>query len=73
MAPQTVGALSADTGASGTDFVTNTAAQTVSGTYAGALASGEKIQVSANGTTWVDATAANTAATVSSASGWMVP
>ena len=53
----TVTALSADTGTAG-DFITNVASQTVSGTFTGTLAAGEKIQVSANGgTTWVDATA----------------
>jgi hypothetical protein len=56
----TITALSADTEASGatngTDFNTKTAAQTVSGTYAGTLGSNEKIQVSVDGTTWVDAT-----------------
>ncbi|MCX7105123.1 MAG: type I secretion C-terminal target domain-containing protein, partial [Methylococcales bacterium] len=47
---------SPDTGTSNTDFVTKTAAQTVSGTFNRTLASGEKIQVSADGgTTWVDA------------------
>ena len=51
-------ALSADTGASGSDFITNVASQTVSGTFTGTLGAGEKIQVSADGgTTWVDATA----------------
>src|SRR5205823_2126976 len=49
-------ALSADTGASNTDFITATASQTVSGTFTGTLSSGESIQVSANGTTWVTAT-----------------
>ena len=50
-------ALSADTGASGSDFITNVASQTVSGTFTGTLGAGEKIQVSADGgTTWVDAT-----------------
>ena len=53
----TVTALSADTGASGSDFITNVASQTVSGTFTGALGAGEKIQVSADGgTIWVDAT-----------------
>ena len=53
----TVTALSADTGASGSDFITNVASQTVSGTFTGTLGAGEKIQVSADGgTTWVDAT-----------------
>ena len=44
--------LSADTGTVG-DFVTSVASQTVSGTFTGTLGAGEKIQVSANGTTWV--------------------
>ena len=53
----TVTALSADTGASNSDFITSVAAQTVSGTFTGTLAAGEKIQVSADGgATWVDAT-----------------
>jgi Ca2+-binding RTX toxin-like protein len=51
-----VTALSADSGTTG-DFITNIASQTISGTYAGTLGAGEKIQVSANGSTWVDATA----------------
>ena len=54
----TVTALIADTGSSSSDFITNVASQTVSGTFTGTLGAGEKIQVSANGgTTWVDATA----------------
>ena len=53
----TVTALSVDTGSSSSDFITDVASQTVSGTYTGTLGAGEKIQVSANGgTTWVDAT-----------------
>jgi Ca2+-binding RTX toxin-like protein len=57
----TVTALSADSGVSATDFITNVAAQTVSGTFTGTLEAGEKIQVSTNGTTWIDAIAdANT-------------
>ncbi|WP_147157243.1 DUF4082 domain-containing protein, partial [Reyranella soli] len=53
----TVTALSGDTGSSGSDYVTSTAAQTVSGTFTGTLGSGEAIQVSADGgTTWVTAT-----------------
>ena len=53
----TVTALSADTGPRNADFITSVAAQTVSGTFTGALGAGEKIQVSADGgTTWVDAT-----------------
>ncbi|MBR0712180.1 Ig-like domain-containing protein [Bradyrhizobium liaoningense] len=54
----TVTLLSSDTGSSSTDFVTNIASQTVSGTYAGVLAFGETIQVSADGgVSWVTATA----------------
>jgi hypothetical protein len=53
-----VTALSADTGAPG-DFITSVASQTVSGSYTGTLQAGEKIQVSADGTTWIDATAAS--------------
>ena len=53
----TVTALSQDTGTSNTDFITDVASQTVSGTYTGTLGTGETIQVSANGgTTWVTAT-----------------
>ncbi|MDN4983836.1 Ig-like domain-containing protein [Bradyrhizobium sp. WYCCWR 13022] len=53
----TVTALSSDTGSSSSDFVTNVASQTVSGTYSGTLGSGETIRVSADGgTTWVTAT-----------------
>ena len=49
-------ALSADTGVA-TDFITNQASQTVTGTFTGTLALGETIQVSANGgTTWINAT-----------------
>ena len=49
--------LSADTGTSATDFITSTTTQTVKGTFTGTLASGETIQVSANGgTSWVTAT-----------------
>jgi hypothetical protein len=42
--------LSQDTGIPG-DFTTTVASQTVSGTYTGALAAGDVIQVSANGST----------------------
>ncbi|MCU4121977.1 Ig-like domain-containing protein [Variovorax sp. N23] len=49
--------LGADTGTSGSDFITNTAAQLISGTLSANLASGEKVQVSYdNGSTWSDAT-----------------
>ena len=60
VAPTAVGmvtALSADTGSSSSDFITKTASQTVSGTFTGTLGSGETIQVSADGTTWITATA----------------
>jgi|GEM_PF-3476483 len=51
-------AFSADTGASSTDFVTNTAAQTVSGTLSANLAAGEIVEVSLdNGSTWTAASA----------------
>lgn len=51
-------AFSADTGASAWDFITNTAAQTVSGTLSANLAAGESVQVSTNnGSTWTAATA----------------
>ena len=51
-------ALSADTGISGSDFVTMTAAQTISGTLSATLAAGEWVEVSYdNGTTWSTATA----------------
>jgi len=51
-------AFSADTGASSTDFITNTAAQTVSGTLNANLAAGEIVEVSLdNGSTWTAATA----------------
>ena len=50
----TVTALSADTGTSSTDFITNVAPQTVSGTFTGTLGPGELIRVSADGgITWV--------------------
>jgi serralysin len=55
----TADAFSADTGASATDLVTNTAAQTITGTLSAALAAGDVVQVSLdNGTTWQNATAA---------------
>ncbi|MBL9203484.1 MAG: hypothetical protein JNN01_00260, partial [Opitutaceae bacterium] len=50
-------AFSADTGASSTDFITRTAAQTVSGTLSTNLVSGELVEVSLdNGSTWTTAT-----------------
>lgn len=51
-------ALSADSGSSGTDFVTNVAAQTISATLSAGLAAGEVVQASLdNGATWTDVTA----------------
>jgi len=55
----TITQIAIDTGTSG-DFITTQGNVTVSGQYTGALGSGEKIQVSANGgTTWVDASASS--------------
>ncbi|WP_157119413.1 DUF4347 domain-containing protein, partial [Azohydromonas lata] len=51
-------AFSADTGSSSTDFLTKTAAQTISGTLSANLATGESVKVSTDGgTTWQTATA----------------
>ena len=51
-------AFSADSGASGSDFITRTAAQTVSGTLSSNLAAGESVLVSLdNGATWNTANA----------------
>ncbi len=51
-------AFSADTGTSSTDFITNTAAQTISGTLSANLSTGETVYVSLdNGSTWTAATA----------------
>jgi hypothetical protein len=50
-------ALSADTGTSNTDFITNTAAQTISATLSGALAGSDILYGSLdNGATWTDIT-----------------
>ena len=47
------------TGSSATDFVTNVATQTISGTLSGPLGAGDVVKVSLdNGTTWLTATAA---------------
>ena len=63
----TVGAitgLSADTGSSATDFITRTAAQTISGTVLGALPGGSTVQVSLDGgSSWNTATVNNTSHT----------
>ena len=53
MTPIATAALSADTGSSSTDFITNTAAQTISGTTSANLVSGEFVEVSLdNGNSW---------------------
>ncbi|WP_298236018.1 DUF4347 domain-containing protein, partial [uncultured Azohydromonas sp.] len=50
-------ALSSDTGPDGTDLVTNTASQSISGTLTAALADGEKVLVSLDGgANWDEAT-----------------
>jgi len=50
--------FSNDSGTSSTDFITNTAAQTVSGTLSGNLAAGDTVYVSLNnGATWTTASA----------------
>ncbi|MET0265805.1 MAG: Ig-like domain-containing protein [Duganella sp.] len=60
-APTTLGAgvtFSADSGISGTDLITNVAAQTISGTLGASLVAGETVEVSLNnGLNWVAATA----------------
>lgn len=59
----TITAISDDTsndGLGNTDFETNQAIQTVSGTYVGDLGPGERIQVSVDGVNWIDATATPT-------------
>lgn len=68
-APTVTGAtvtFSADSGISGTDRITNVAAQSVSGTLTGNLGVGERVQVSTDGgASWVNATA--------SADQWALP
>ncbi|HTN11935.1 MAG TPA: Ig-like domain-containing protein, partial [Acetobacteraceae bacterium] len=50
-------ALSADSGASATDFITNVAAQTISGTLTAGLAAGDIVRLSLDdGATWLTAT-----------------
>jgi hypothetical protein len=55
--PQVTGAaLSADSGASSSDFITNVAAQTVSGTLSAPLTAGQTVEISVdNGATWTSA------------------
>lgn len=51
-------AFSADTGASASDFITMTAAQTITGALSAALAAGDVVRLSLdNGVTWLTATA----------------
>lgn len=50
--------FSADTGSAGTDFITRTAAQTISGTLSANLAAGERVEISLNnGANWSTADA----------------
>lgn len=56
VAVATITSLSADSGVSATDFITNIAVQTVHGTYTGALGAGEQIQVKLDNGDWVTAT-----------------
>jgi Big-like domain-containing protein len=59
-------ALSADTGSSSSDFVTKTAAQTISATLSGAPAAGDVVYGSLNGgTTWTDITSKVTGTSLS--------
>jgi len=65
VAVATISGISADSGTSQSDYVTNAAVQTVTGTLTAALGAGEKVQVSANTTNgtdgnWFDATVAGT-------------
>lgn len=54
--------ISQDTGISNSDFITNTATQTITGNLARVLAPDEKLYASVDGgTTWVDVTASATA------------
>ena len=48
--------FSADTGVSNTDLITQTAAQTISGTLSANMVAGEIVQVSLDGSTWITAT-----------------
>ncbi|GAB3404773.1 Ig-like domain-containing protein [Massilia agilis] len=58
-------ALSADSGTSSSDFVTNTASQTISATLSGALGAGEALYGSLDGgATWTDITAKVTGTTI---------
>ncbi|MBT9514369.1 MAG: DUF4347 domain-containing protein [Acidovorax sp.] len=64
-AAPTGAAFSADTGASGTDFITNVAAQTITGTLNANLAAGDGVIVSVNnGASWARATTTGTSYSV---------
>jgi methionine-rich copper-binding protein CopC len=52
-----ISSITTDTGTSSTDFITSDTTLTVAGTN-GTLGSGEKVQISTNGTTWSDVTVA---------------
>ncbi len=66
--------LNHDNGSSGTDFITNTAGQDISGTYTGTLGTGETVQVSVdNGSTWTNAVADAVTHTWSSAGLSLLP
>jgi uncharacterized repeat protein (TIGR02059 family) len=56
--------LSADTGASATDFTTNVAAQTVGATLSAALQPGERLYGSVDGGQWIDITGMASGTTV---------
>ncbi len=66
LAHVTAVAFSADTGSSSTDFITDVATQTISGTLSGPLGAGDVVQVSLDdGTTWLTATTAAAGTTFS--------
>ncbi|WP_416547415.1 hypothetical protein ACHEXK_01110 [Limnohabitans sp. DCL3] len=56
----TISDISSDSGTSDNDYVTNQSIQTVTGTLSAALAAGEKVQVTADGSNWFDATVGGT-------------
>ena len=63
--------ISADTGSSATDFITKTAAQTITATLSAALASGETLQISVNGgSSWANDDHATADGTSVSAAGY---
>ncbi|MEC7503190.1 MAG: Ig-like domain-containing protein, partial [Candidatus Thermoplasmatota archaeon] len=63
--------ISADTGSSATDFITKTAAQTITATLSASLASGETLQISVNGgSSWANDDHATADGTSVSAAGY---